>query len=176
MPERRQAFRQEPIEVDLGNGRVISVGPLLWEDRNRLGDEIVHQHTEELNEALKIFVEEDQAPRLEARLGNKLKDPFAVLRIGLDEKEYEKVVDKKLYPNQLTQLLVTALEVNELGHLKPLVDPNSQTPAGIGGIISLLRQTEDDATPKTESGQDSSPGDLNIPSSSDTPTPSLVAS
>jgi|SRR6185503_9500409 len=178
MSERRQAFRPDPIEVELEkDGRLISVGPVPWEQRNDIGNEIVKQHTNELNEAVRIFVAEDgTTPQLEARMANKLTDPFAIMHLALEPAEYEKVVDKKIYLNQITAILLAIVEVNELEHLKPLVDPNASTPGSFGGMISTLLPTEDDNTPQTGSGQNSSPGASPATSSETSPTPSLVES
>src|SRR6185503_4890083 len=100
MSERRTAFRRDPIEIELeAEGRLISVGPVPWEQRNDLGNEIVKQHTEELNDSVKSFVttiDDIEVPQLEARLANKLKDPFVVLKLGLEDSEFNKVVEKKI--------------------------------------------------------------------------------
>lgn len=177
MSERRQAFRRDPIEIELEqDGRLISVGPVPWEKRNEIGNEIIKQHTAELNEAVKLFVAEDgQTPQLEAKLANKLTDPFQVLQLGLASDQYEKVVDRKLYLNQITSLLIAIIEVNELAHLRALVDPNSSSPGGLGGIISTLIPTEDD-TQKMESGPDFSPGASPEKTSEISPTPNLIGS
>lgn len=159
MSERRQAFRRDPIEIELEADRLISVGPSLWEIRNEIGNAIIKQHTDELNDAVKTFIAEDsEVPQLQVRLANKLADPFVIMQMALPEPEYSKVVDRKIYPNQITAILVAILEVNELEHLRALVDPNFSTPDGIGGIASLLTRTEDDVTQKTGSGPVSSPG------------------
>lgn len=178
MSERRQAFRRDPIEIDLGDDRVISVGPVPWEQRNVIGNEILKQHSEVFNEAIKTFVTENSdIPQIETKLANKLPDPNVVLHLGLDDENYRRITDQAkggYFPNQLTAVLIAILEVNELLHLRPLVDPNFSTPGSAGGLLSLLMPNEDDQ--KTESGPSSFSGDSVETLSENSPTQSLVES
>lgn len=170
MTDRRQAFRREPIEVDLG-GEVISIAPIPWLRRNDFGNEIMRQHSQILNEALQLYVTsdaEDAVPQIEAKFAEKFTDPFALFKLGLDEPTYERLKElgSELYDNQIVEILLAICDVNKLNTLHPLIDPNSLTPSPVGGVISQLVEGEG-STPKTESGPDSSQLELvETPSSS----------
>lgn len=158
MNERRQAYRREPIEIDLGGDVIISIGPVSWMRRNDFGNEVMRQHSQLLNEAVKIYLEEnieDAVPQLEAKFGDKFKDPYPLLELGLDEATYLTVKELDLTFEQIITILLTICDVNKLDQLHPLLDPNSQAPTPIGGLISNLVSGEQ-ATQKTESSPDSS--------------------
>jgi len=159
MGERRQAFRREPIEVDLGGDRIIVVAPLPWERRNDFGNEVIQQHVTILNDAVKIYVEPDtNIPQLQAKLGEKFTDPVQLLQIGLDAGAFETAMAEPLFMNQVVEILIAICDVNELEQVKALVDPNSTTPTVLSGILSDLLPGEEN-TQKTESGPDSSSAD-----------------
>lgn len=156
MTERRQAYRREPIEVDLG-GEVILVGPISWLKRNDFGNEVMRQNTEIMNEALQIYVNEDAenaVPHLTAKFSEKFTDPYALFDLGLDEETSKQVkaVDP-LYENQIVEILLAICDVNRLETLKPLLDPNFQTPASNGGLTEMAGVRD---ILKTGSGPDSS--------------------
>ena len=127
MTDRRQAFRREPLEVDLGDDRIIIVDPLPWEARNDFGNQLVYQHTQITNEAVRLYVDPDtQVPQLEAKLGEKFTDPKRLLELGLSSGAFEVAYSKPLYRNQLTEILLAILDINELEQLKPMIDPKLQ--------------------------------------------------
>lgn len=159
MTERRQAFRREPIEIDLGDA-VISVAPVSWLRRNDFGNEVLRQHSELLNEAVQIYVEEsvDTAlPQIQARFASKFQDPIILLQYGLAESEFQKVkaIAEDLTFEQIAMILLAICDVNKMEQLRPLLDPNSLTPTPLGGILSQMAEEGIDIQ-KTESGQDSS--------------------
>lgn len=171
MTERRQAFRKEPIEIDFGDNRTVSVGPLPWQERNDFGDEVIRQYLQILNEAVLLYVDPDTgAPQLEAKLGEKFSDPQALMKLGLSEDDFKTVQDPPLGQNQIVIVLLAIAEVNDLQQLYPMLDPNLETPTSLSGILWELVQ--EGLTPKTESGPDSS-----SPGSEETPSePSLTQS
>lgn len=136
MGERRQVHRREPIEVELDNGQIFVAKPLPWMQRNDLGNEILRQNTEAVNEAVRLYTDpETNLVQIETKLAEKLKDPISILRMSYPEND---VLDYSILEyGELTQLLLVALEVNQLDHLRGLVDPNFQPPMPIGGTPSL---------------------------------------
>jgi hypothetical protein len=163
MADRRQAYRREPIEVDLGE-QVIPVGPVSWVRRNDFGNEVMRQHSELLNEAMRIYIDESSdnaVPQVEVKFAEKFKDPYELFKIGLDEATYNRVkaIDDLTF-DQIIVLLLAICDVNNLSQLYPLLDPNSLTPTTLGGAISTLAAGVTD-TQKTESGPDSSSPESN---------------
>jgi len=166
MTERRQAYRREPIEVDLG-GEVISVGPITWLQRNDFGNEVMRQHTQILNEAVQIYVDEsaeEAIPQLEAKFAEKFIDPYRLFELGLDDENYQRLKSMDLYDNQIVEILFAICDVNRLDQLRPLLDPNSLTPTKLGGIVSELVSGVQNIL-KTESSPDSSSQESQAPSS-----------
>jgi hypothetical protein len=178
MAERRQAFRRDPIEVDLGDDKVISVGPVPWQQRNDFGDAVIRQNIQVINEAVSMYVDPDtSAPQLEAKLGQKFNDANELLILGLDEATYELVMAiSPLYYNQIIAILVAAAEVNELDQLLPLIDPKLLAPTTLGGLVSDLMMERMGDTPKTESSPSSSSQDSNGAISNDSLTEKSPAS
>lgn len=166
MDERRQAFRREPIEIDLDETTTISVGPIPWERRTDFGNEVMRQHVEVINETVRLYADPDTGvPQLEAKLGEKFNDPKELLRLGLAEETFQSL-PTNLYFNQIVEILKACCEVNGLTQLIPLIDPNSTTPTLLGGIVSDLTSGLG-ASPKIESGPDSSsPDSIETPSDS----------
>lgn len=133
MPERRQAQRREPIEVEI-RGEVVEARPLPWFRRNDLGNEVIHQYAELLNSTLRTYTNPDTgAPEVEMFLNDKLKDPIAILRLAYPHVEEFQGADIDLEYSEIYELLFAALEVNDLKHLREIVDPNFQTPTPPGG-------------------------------------------
>lgn len=168
--ERRQAFRREPIIVDLDESgtNFVTVAPITWERRNDFGSAVIHQSTIQVNEAIRLFVDGD-VPQLEASYADKFTDGQELLKLGLPESEFEKL-PSELYYNQVLELLFAILEVNQLEHLRPLLDPNFQAPTESGGILSRLIGGL--TTQNPESGDDSSSQDSIETPSEISPTPS----
>jgi hypothetical protein len=164
MNDRRQAFKREPIEVDLGD-RVISVGPIPWEKRNDFGDAVIGQYTTIINEAVVLFMDEATgAPQLDAKLKEKYSDPTQLLRLGLEDGAFEAATSEPLYENQIIALLLAICEVNSLSQLRAILDPNWDGPTTLGGLQSVIGPLTPDS-PTTESGLDSSsPGSAETPS------------
>jgi len=176
MDDRRQAFKREPIIVELSPEESISIDPIPWEQRTAFGDEVVRQNVSILNEAARIYVDEDSgAPQLEAKLTQKFTDPRRLFELGLIPETYEIIKDKKLYHNQVVEILLVIAEINDLPQLKPMLDPNSLTPTPLSGILSSLTTPGDVSLP-IESGPDSSSPDSNETSSETSPTLSSVPS
>lgn len=171
MGERRQVHRREGIELELSTGEVLVANPLPWMKRSDLADEIVKQNIEGLNELTRMFTDEETgAPQLEARAGEKITNWVAVLRIAFpDQNEWNNTTF-----GENVQLLLAALEVNELTHLNALVDPNSVPLPQDGGTNSLEEGTE--LGQKTESSADSDSQDLDDPTFLNSPTGSSGAS
>ena len=162
MSDRRQAFRREPIEIDLGGNQVISVGPISWINRNNFGNEVMRQHSEILNDALRIYVDEsveNAVPQLQAKFAEKFSDPYALFKLGLDAETNARVlqIGDELTFEQIVAILLAICDVNNMGQLHPLLDPNALAPTPLGGLIASLAAGED--IQKTESGLDSSSQD-----------------
>ena len=157
MGERRQAFRPDPIEVELSEGEIISVGPVVWTQRNEFGNEVIRQHVEIINEAVKMFVDSDTGiPQLQMKLAEKFSDHRELFRLGLDEETFKRLtVLEPLYQNQIVAILLAICEINELEQLKAMIDPNLMTPTTLSGLLSRAASGVED-TQKTESGPDSS--------------------
>lgn len=172
MSERRQAFRRDPIEIDLGGDTIISVGPVPWQQRNDFGDEVVRQNLDVINESVSLYIDpETSAPQLEAKLGQKFNDANELLKRGLDETTYGMVMSiNPLYHNQIIAILIAVCEVNDLEHLLPLIDPKLIAPTSLGGIVSDLMLGQMDGTQKTESSQSSSSPESAETQSSASPT------
>jgi hypothetical protein len=169
MNERRQAFRREPIEVELDNDLVISVAPVDWIRRSDFGNEVIRQNTEILNEAVRAYSDPDTgAPQLEMKLAERFNDGKELLRLGLDTETFDKVMEKPLYQNQLVELLLAICDVNELKKLKEILDPNFQSPTGDGTTLSTLVEA---ISQRTESGLDSSLQDSGTTTSETEPSP-----
>lgn len=157
MGDRRQVHRREPIEIELDDGRVFTARPLPWLRRNDLGSEILRQNTEAVNDAVRIYTDPDtNILQLEARLQEKIPDPWGVLKIGYPENKPEDF--QELDYGELIEVMVAMLEVNQLNHLKQLVDPNFQPPMPDGGMTSSAEGVPE-VGPKTESSQNSSSSD-----------------
>jgi len=174
MTERRQAYRREPIELDLGE-QIISIGPVSWMRRNDFGNEVMRQHSEILNSAVRIYVEETDTdvaiPQMEAKFAEKFSDPYLLFEYGLDADTLSVVRQLELTFDQIVAILLAICDVNSMAQLHPLLDPNSLTPTPLGGLLSELTAGGID-TPKTESGPDSSSPDLITTASVISPTQS----
>lgn len=132
MPERRQAHRREPIIVEV-RGVDLEARPLPWLQRNDLGNAVIRQYTEMMNSTMRSYVNpETNAPELEMYLNDKLQDPIEIIQLGYPDMEIKPEWE---YP-ELYDLIYAALDVNDLEHLKELVDPNSLTPTSNGGTNS----------------------------------------
>jgi hypothetical protein len=176
MENRRQAFKREPVEVELAPGDVIYIAPVPWEQRNLFADEVVRQNVAILNEAVKIYVDEDTGvPQLEAKLTQKFTDPNKLFELGLLPETLAMLKTQNLYYNQVVEILLAIVDVNDLTQLKPMIDPNSLTPTPLSGILLDLVTPGTDS-PKIESGPDSSSPDSEETSSEDSPTRSAVPS
>lgn len=176
MTERRQVFRRDPIEIELGGDEVISVGPVPWQKRNDFGDAIVRQHIMMINEAVELYVDPDTStPQLSAKLGEKFRDADELFQLCLSEEEYAKLKQLTLYHNQVIEILRAACEVNDLDQLIQLIDPKLMAPTTLGGIVSDLMLGQD-LTPKTESSPDSSSEVSTAEPLNGSPTPSSVPS
>lgn len=169
MPDRRQAFRREPIEIDLGNDVIISVAPVDWLKRDDFGNEVLSQNAQIMNEAVHVYVDPDSGlPELEMKLAERFNDGRRLLELGLEDEAFKQVMAiPKLYRNQLTEILLAICDVNELPKLREILDPNFLSPTLTGGIVSNLLGA---GTPKTEPGQDSSPQDSPTTTSEPEPT------
>lgn len=178
MPERRQAFRRDAIEVWLSEDEkdFISVAPIPWENRNDFGNELIRQHVEITNEAVRLWIDpETSAPQLEAKLGEKFTDARRLLELGLPQEAFAKIKDRQLYSNQIVALLLAVCDVNEL-QLGLLIDPNSPTPTVIGSSLSGLVAAQAQLTARIESGLDSSSQESLENESESSPTQNLPES
>jgi hypothetical protein len=158
MSERRQAHRRESIIVTLTNGREFVASPLKWLDRNSLGNEILNQSQQMVNESMRLYVDAvNGAPQVEMMLDTKLTDFPKVLMMaypGTKRTDYE----GEVYYEDFLELVYAALEVNSLDHLKRLVDPNFPSPEKNGGQNSSGEPAIQDIQ-KSQSTSDSSSQD-----------------
>lgn len=170
MNERRQAFRREPIEIELDDGLVISVAPVDWLKRSDFGNEVIRQNTGILNEAVRAYTDpETGAPQFEMALAERFTDGRELLRLGLDEETFTRVMAiPMLYQNQLVEILLAICDVNELKKLREILDPNFESQTGAGTMLSTLAEV---ISLKTESGPSSSPQDSDTSISEPEPTP-----
>lgn len=168
MTEGRQASRREPILVTVREKTYIAE-PLPWQKAGDLGNEIVRQNAETANELVRLYVDDSGLPQLEMKLRQKISNWGDVLVLaypGTEPHEYD-----PLDIDECAELVLAALEVNHLEHIKHLVDPNFQPPTSDGGtdsspgVAALLGL-------KIESTQLSSPTD----SVENPPSPSPVES
>jgi hypothetical protein len=157
MGDRRQVHRREPIELVMDDGRVFTARPLPWLARNDLGSAIVQHSLNDLNEAVRLFVDpKTSAPQLALDFDEKLKNPLPILLMMYPEE------DEHAYDNldrgEITALLVAGVEVNDLERIRHLVDPNFQPPLPNGGTSSSGVGTVEEITTglKTVSSLDSS--------------------
>lgn len=163
MPERRQAFRPEPVELEFSDGFILSIGPVPWPKRNDFGNEVIQQYVENLNEAVRAYIDtETGTPQLVARMGEKFTDPATLLRLGLLPGAFEQIEKRDLYFQEVVQILLAICDVNDLKKLRPLIDPNLETPTLVGGSLSPTVE-EGTNSPKIESGPDSSSPELTAP-------------
>ena len=171
MVERRRATRREPIEVELEDGRVFIAHPLPWMAANDLGDQIIQQNADAVNNTVRLYMD-GNIPQLEASLGVKIKDWQALLRLAYpSEAEITSLSENAPNRDDCAELILAALDVNNLVHLKPLVDPNSPTPTTTGGndssaLAGILPGVKTESTPSSSSEE----------SEEKTSSPSLVES
>jgi len=101
--------------------------------RNDLGNEVVRQATQSLNEFVKIYTEPElNIPQLEAKLDERLIDPGIVLHMAYPNAKDGEFDD--LVYSELIELIFAALDVNGLERLKRTIDPNSLPPTEDGGM------------------------------------------
>jgi len=134
MPERRQAHRREPIEVEVSTGTVWVAHPLPWTVRNDFGDAIVKASMDAINETVKLYVEDTDGtnlPQIELALSQKIRDWTPILAIAYPN--YDKEDFSKFLFEDCVEVTLAAMEVNALSQLNHLVDPNSPTPMLPGG-------------------------------------------
>ena len=154
MAERRQAARREPIETELQDGRVFTAHPLPWMVANDLGNEIVRQNLEAANDLVKLWVGDAGLPEIQMQFEKKISDWKALFVIAYPNEPEEKFNDPQQPSlDESADLILAALDVNHLEHVKHLVDPNYQPPMTPGGIASLA--TEGESSTKTASTPDS---------------------
>lgn len=159
MSERRQVHRREPIIVELDNGREFEARPLPWLKRNELGNEIVTQGVEKVNDFVRMYVEETDIgtsiPQLEMSFIDRLKDYPKILGMAYPQQPPEDFEDLSF--EEIIELLVAALEVNKLDPLRPLIDPNAPSPIEPGGIGPSIGVPEEDGQKTTSTVDSSSP-------------------
>jgi hypothetical protein len=137
MNERRQATRRTPIEVELEDGRVFTAHPLPWMVANDLGHEIVRQNLEASNDFVKMLINDEGIPQLEMQFAKKINDWNTLLKMAYPDEPDEKIhTPKDPSLDESADLILAALDVNHLEHVKHLVDPNFQPPMNPGGTTS----------------------------------------
>jgi hypothetical protein len=157
MPERRQAHRREPIEVEVSTGTVWVARPLPWTTRNDFGDAIVKANADAVNAAVKLYVEDEggiNMPQIELALTQKIRDwkpLFDIAYPGYDPEDLG-----KLFFEDCIDLALAAMEVNSLSQLNHLVDPNSPTPmlpggADTSGAIETTNGAKNGSSPDSDS-------------------------
>lgn len=154
--ERRQAHRRQSIIVELEEGVLFEAKPLPWLKRNDFGNEVVKQHTASINEAVRLYTDpETNVPILEAKLYERITDPIGLITDfaypGTKAKDLNNLTWR-----QLIELLLAALEVNDLQHLARMIDPNSQAPTENGTSQPSEGALEEALGQKIESIVDSS--------------------
>lgn len=150
MAERRQAARREPIEISTEDGRVFTAHPLPWMQASDLGNNILEQNIQSANELVHLWVNDAGLPELQMKFSQKITDWQTPLRLAYPNEPEEKWHEPfDLSSDELAEILLVALEVNHLEHIKHLVDPNSPTPMKPGGT-NTSQATEGNGT-RTES-------------------------
>jgi hypothetical protein len=139
MAERRQATRRKPIEVEVEDGRVFTAHPLPWMQANDLGSEIVNQNLENANQLVRMWISDEGLPQLQMQFQKKISNWQSILRMAFPEVSDEMwTTPRVLDESECAELMLAALDVNHLEHIKHLIDPNSPTPTIPGGkSISL---------------------------------------
>jgi hypothetical protein len=122
---------------------------------NDLGNEIVRQNLEAANELVRMWVSDSGLPELQMQFAKKITDWQTVFRMAYPDES----IDKFNTPNapsldESADLILAALDVNHLEHIKHLVDPNYQPPMIPGGTNSS-QETEGESGKKTTSIPDS---------------------
>lgn len=165
MAERRQATRRTPIEIEVEDGRVFTARPLPWMFANDLGNTILQEQAASANEAVKLYME-DNVPQLEVMLQLKVKDWQSLLNQAFPEVTKEQWSEPRVLDrDECAALIIAALDVNNLEHLRPLVDPNWIAPAMNGGTSTS------ESTGIITDGQKT----LSIPDSLDQVSPELIS-
>lgn len=155
MAERRQAARREPIEVEVADGRVFTAHPLPWMQANDLGQEIVEQNVKSANDLVKMWIDDAGLPEIQMQFRKKIYDWQSVIKIAFPNEPAEKWVEPHaLAEEEIAEVVLASVDVNNLGHLRHLVDPNFQPPTNPGGTSSST-ETEGASGEKTPSTPDS---------------------
>jgi hypothetical protein len=173
MAERRQATRREPIEIELHDGRIFTAEPLDWRRAGDLGNEILRQNADSMNELVRMYVTDDNIPQLELKLRQKITDWDALFTLAFPNNKKEDFWQPRvLDTDEAAALILASMEVNHLSHLNQLVDPNLEPLTPIGGIGSSTESGAQMPGAKTESSLNFSSQESPVTPSS----PSLVAS
>lgn len=156
MDNRRLVHRREPIIIEIDSGRVFEARPLPWLKRNELGNEIVSQGVAKVNEFVRMYVEETDlgkaVPQLEMTFVDRLGDYPKIMGMAYPHEDPSSFDDLSF--EELLELIGAALEVNKLDPLRPLIDPNSNSPIEIGLPEPSIGEVTDGL--KTTSTPDSS--------------------
>lgn len=173
--ERRLVHRRTPIVVVLDGGKEFTAKPLPWQKRNDLGQELVRDNVEQTNKQLRMFLDPElSVPQIEAQLNEPLSDYPKFLLLGYENTKREDFDDCSF--GELVELLAAVLEVNELGKMRRLIDPNFQSPTPPTGEISSATGLMEMIGEKMPSLVNSSSSDSTETPSSDSPTEKLSTS
>jgi hypothetical protein len=129
MADRRQAVRREPIIVEV-RGKEYAAHPLDWIAAGGLGNEVIQQNTNAVNNAVRQYMD-GEIPQLQMALRRKMEDWDTFLRIGYPEAEKGEFEHYDL--DECFELGKATLEINHLEYLIELIDPNSPPPTVNGG-------------------------------------------
>jgi hypothetical protein len=132
--ERRvKVFRRPPITIELDSGLELVARPLPWQARNDLGDMIMKDYIQAMNESLQALKKDDDSPpELVGGLADKIKHLDEMFKAAFPDVTDESLLASLTY-EQLIACLLAALDVNKLEVLKVLVDPNFHAPVPTSG-------------------------------------------
>lgn len=129
MTEQRRVSRPSTINIEVITGdsaaRSFEAKPLPWRARNDLGDEVVQQYLNALNEGMRQIGEGTDA-KLIGKLMEAMIDYDKLFTISYPQGSVEYF--HELTFTQMMEVLNAALEVNLLGRQRYMIDPNLTAP------------------------------------------------
>lgn len=115
--------RREPVEVEIGTGRVITIRPLPWRKRNDLGQIVVTEYSNAVQRFLDV-VEAKKSDALIADFFDGILDWDKIFQVGLPDENIE-----ELTWEEMIQVGTEMLKVNGLESQAWMIDPKLRSRA-----------------------------------------------